>query len=744
MLSMRPLSTATVHRRLQQMLGGSVTRAQCDEIALRSCGNSARLFALATDLVSQTPTGLSPGDTGPALGQVLAREQETVGAAYPPEERAAMSLLATTREMVDRSVLRSLADISWSSALARWLDLGLVRSEAGDFGWDRPDMADAIVSTLTERRRRVVHRAWAEYWASFSPEPGSDAHENLVYHSLQSDAYRRAVHAGLDSARYWTAKHQATRALNVLDNVAACLAQVDHPAPSLVFEQAIAQAEARRVLARYAEAVEDLQAALKHPAVSGQLRWEAEIYKRIGDLCKSLKQPEEGKKALEEALARFRQLEDKVEISHVLNNIGNILFVAGELDLAQSTYEEALALQRELKLQREIASTLNNIGGLLVLRSQYDRATRHLTEAVAIKRVLDDPEELARSLNNLAVAYVETGKYQRASDVLAESYEINVQAGKTGEQLFNLENMAAVAMARGEWARAMEHCETGLRLCDAAEAPENRLPYLLVMSGVALAQGNYNLVPQTLNEADRILAHVEDPDLELQRLTFAAEWSHWRNQADETVALAGRVVERAKEEKLPTWTTRGYLLRARGSMLSNPDDPKLQRWLEKSLDIALETGALPEQIRSRVLMAERLIEQHELETAAEHLRKCETLLLESAAKPLFLPFSHALGCFYERRGDREMALSIFETTRKLATNLTSPEWTWRFLARCGHLLVELRRYDEAVEQYRGGLEILEHLVSQLQPADRGTYMQGREKVALEGGLRTCHEALVRT
>ena len=75
------------------------------------------------------------------------------------------------------------------------------------------------IPPLSEERRRIVHRAWAEYWGSRSPEPGTAEHEHLVYHLLRSNAHRQAVRMGLESARFWTARHQAQKARGVLEVV---------------------------------------------------------------------------------------------------------------------------------------------------------------------------------------------------------------------------------------------------------------------------------------------------------------------------------------------------------------------------------------------------------------------------------------------------------------------------------------------------------------------------------------------
>jgi hypothetical protein len=118
------------------------------------------------------------------------------------------------------------------------------------------------------------------------------------------------------------------------------------------------------------------------------------------------------------------------------------------------------------------------------------------------------------------------------------------------------------------------------------------------------------------------------------------------------------------------------------------------------------------------------------------------LILECSSRPLFLPFSNALGAFYRRRSDLEMSLSVYETARKLATHLAMPDWTWRFLASSGHVLVNLRRFDQAGGHYRGGVEILSLLVERMEKESLDSYMNESDKIALAEGLRVCHAALV--
>jgi tetratricopeptide (TPR) repeat protein len=258
---------------------------------------------------------------------------------------------------------------------------------------------------------------------------------------------------------------------------------------------------------------------------------------------------------------------------------------------------------------------------------------------------------------------------------------------------------------------------------------------------VALAQGTYEAAFSALAEAER-LHRGSEPDIELAVRLARGEWELCSGRYEAAQAVGRSIVDLAQQEGLPSWGTRGYLQLAQAHRALAGQADTASRYLHKCLEMAEKTGALPEQIRSRTLLAEIDAAAGSLEQSAEHLRKVEKLVLECSSRPLFLPFSSALGAFYRRRGDLEMALSVYDTARKLASYLTMPDWTWRFLAASGHVLVDLKRHDHAASYYRGGVEILAALVERLPAGHREECLQERDKAALESGLRTCHETLV--
>jgi tetratricopeptide (TPR) repeat protein len=245
-----------------------------------------------------------------------------------------------------------------------------------------------------------------------------------------------------------------------------------------------------------------------------------------------------------------------------------------------------------------------------------------------------------------------------------------------------------------------------------------------------------------MREIQRVGKRLEDPDLALWQRLFRAEWTCLLGRVQDTADEVAELISLAHEEGLPSWLTRGYLLQARVRFLQADSRPDARQPLQRALELAERTGALPEQIRARTMLAHLDTDENNTDRAADHLHKVERVVLACGAKPLFLPLSNALGRYYRRRSDLELALSAFETARKLATNLALPDWTWRFLAQSGQVLVEMRRFDDAAGHFRGCFEILSHLAAKLSEEQRETYLMEEDKVALEHGVRLCHQAVM--
>jgi len=190
----------------------------------------------------------------------------------------------------------------------------------------------------------------------------------------------------------------------------------------------------------------------------------AETYKDIGDICRLRQDRAAGMEALEHSLSIYRKLGDELEISHVLNNMGNLLWHTAELSPALERFRQALRIQRRLKATAEVASTMNNIGIVYGMLGRLSRCISVLNLSLKLKKEIGHAGEIARTLNNLGYAYHTTGEMGKAVECLSESLEINRRIGSKKEILFNLENLTSVMVTAGQLKQSIGYLHEGTDL----------------------------------------------------------------------------------------------------------------------------------------------------------------------------------------------------------------------------------------------------------------------------------------
>jgi len=117
---------------------------------------------------------------------------------------------------------------------------------------------------------------------------------------------------------------------------------------------------------------------------------------------------------LEESLAIFRRLGDRLGESSVLNHMGEAARLQGDFALAARYYEEALAIARELDNQSLANLILSNLCGARVGLGRFKQAVADLEELIA--GIRDDWFGLSEAYRFLGEAYLGQGKKARARD----------------------------------------------------------------------------------------------------------------------------------------------------------------------------------------------------------------------------------------------------------------------------------------------------------------------------------------
>jgi hydrogenase-4 transcriptional activator len=218
----------------------------------------------------------------------------------------------------------------------------------------------------------------------------------------------------------------------------------------------------------YESTLENLEQALKligdHPA-SFML---GKIYANMAGACWYLKRPQEGIRYLEKAIDYYERTDHKGSAANGYNNLGVNLILIGQWGRAQEALERALTLASELDEQpRNVPMILDSLGELHMLRGDLEEARDYVERAVALARENSNRWYVCQALRTLVRCYIALGNESQA---LAKGEEALAQAEGIGDRQAICEShliIAEVRLARGE----LDECSAQLQ--KATEATDS-------------------------------------------------------------------------------------------------------------------------------------------------------------------------------------------------------------------------------------------------------------------------------
>jgi DNA-binding NtrC family response regulator/tetratricopeptide (TPR) repeat protein len=106
-------------------------------------------------------------------------------------------------------------------------------------------------------------------------------------------------------------------------------------------------------------------------------------YANMAGACYFLKRPQDGIRHLEKAIAYYERTDHKASAAEAYNNLAINLVLIGQWDRAQEALERALSIAQELD-GPEFPMILDSLGELLMLRGELEEARALLERAVAL------------------------------------------------------------------------------------------------------------------------------------------------------------------------------------------------------------------------------------------------------------------------------------------------------------------------------------------------------------------------
>ncbi len=145
----------------------------------------------------------------------------------------------------------------------------------------------------------------------------------------------------------------------------------------------------------------------------------------------------------------FKQLNNQLEESHVVNNIAVAYYLRGIYELAVKNHLTALALRQKAGSLKHTAQSYNNLGLLYRAKKDYNSAIEMYNKSLAIKQQLADSSGQLNTLINIGACYSSWGKFDSSLAYAAISEQLARKLNKVDDVIGSKTNKASALVNLG-------------------------------------------------------------------------------------------------------------------------------------------------------------------------------------------------------------------------------------------------------------------------------------------------------
>jgi CHAT domain-containing protein/Tfp pilus assembly protein PilF len=150
---------------------------------------------------------------------------------------------------------------------------------------------------------------------------------------------------------------------------------------------------------------------------------EAVTLNNIGGVYSSMGQDTQALIYFEQALAIYRETDDKSREAVLLSNIGTVYQKQEQYAQALRYFNQSLDISKIIAYQAEAGTNLNNIGECYRSLAEYEKALKYYQQALKIFKKINYKEGEAITLSNIGLTYFSLSKYFDAETKLFAAIE---------------------------------------------------------------------------------------------------------------------------------------------------------------------------------------------------------------------------------------------------------------------------------------------------------------------------------
>ncbi len=401
-----------------------------------------------------------------------------------------LQLAAVIGMRFDFELLGAVSGLNDEQMLAQIKELiarQLVMEEGEDvFVFRHALTGQAVTAGLLSRERRALH---ARILAAIEELRRNDeaSLDQLAYHAYAAADWPRAVDYLTRAGRRALALYAPAVALDDFNRALDASSHLEAPPPaSLYFDRATAF----DALSDFEHARAGYEQAVASAADDPELAWRATL--NLGLLWAS-RDYSAAFLHYEHAVALARELDD-VALARSLMRLGNWYANVGDFAAARANIEEALAKFRDLDDRHAEAEALDVLGMACIMGAVPLESARHYRDALPILEATNDRRTLASTLATLPVS---AGTYQ--SDILVPAMtlaeglayaerglEVARGTGARQDECYALWQLGFVLGPMGRYAEALGYTREALAIAEELQHEQWTAAALIVLGAILL------------------------------------------------------------------------------------------------------------------------------------------------------------------------------------------------------------------------------------------------------------------
>jgi tetratricopeptide (TPR) repeat protein len=148
----------------------------------------------------------------------------------------------------------------------------------------------------------------------------------------------------------------------------------------------------------------------------------------------------------------------------ILDILGNVYRVRGELDEAEKMQKKSLEINERLEKFEGMANNYNNLGIIYKIRGKLDEAEKMQKKSLEINERLGKLEAMANNYGNLCAIYGIRGELEKAEKMHEKSLEINERLGRSEAIAIDYSHLGIIYKNRGDLEKAEKMQKKSLKI----------------------------------------------------------------------------------------------------------------------------------------------------------------------------------------------------------------------------------------------------------------------------------------